>query len=76
MIYISEVSFMFPISFQACFDFARIVATVIDVDIVPVEEIIKSISCILEQDDKEVSIFRYMICMKFFLLLLSYSFCN
>ncbi|XP_039135080.1 serine/threonine-protein kinase ATR isoform X2 [Dioscorea cayenensis subsp. rotundata] len=43
---------------MACFDFARIVATVIDVDVVPVEEIIKSISCISEQDDKEVSIFR------------------
>lgn len=67
---------MFPISCQACFDFAQIVATVIDVDVVPVEEIIKSISCISEQDDKEVSIFRYIIFLTFLLWSLSYSFCN
>ncbi|KAJ0966927.1 hypothetical protein J5N97_023844 [Dioscorea zingiberensis] len=43
---------------MACFDFARIVATVIDVDIVPVEKIIQSMSCILEEDDKDFATFR------------------
>lgn len=44
---------------QACFDFARLAATVIDADIIPVENIIRSITCILGQDDKELVAVRY-----------------
>ncbi|KAL6873568.1 hypothetical protein ACP4OV_013650 [Aristida adscensionis] len=35
---------------MVCFDFARIVATVMTVDILPMENIIRSISCILSED--------------------------
>uniref|UniRef100_J3MHR6 Serine/threonine-protein kinase ATR n=1 Tax=Oryza brachyantha TaxID=4533 RepID=J3MHR6_ORYBR len=40
---------------KVCFDFARIVATVINVEILPVENIIRSITCILSQDVSELS---------------------
>ncbi|CAL9149410.1 serine/threonine-protein kinase ATR isoform X2 [Musa acuminata AAA Group] len=43
---------------MACFDFARLAATVIDADIIPVENIIRSIACILGQDGKEFVAFR------------------
>nr|XP_019711022.1 serine/threonine-protein kinase ATR isoform X1 [Elaeis guineensis] len=42
----------------ACFDFVRIIATVIDAEILPVENIIRSIACILGQDEKELMFFR------------------
>ncbi|KAK3131306.1 hypothetical protein QOZ80_6BG0504770 [Eleusine coracana subsp. coracana] len=43
---------------KVCFDFARIVATVMTVDILPVEDIIRSITCILSQDVTRHSDFR------------------
>ncbi|WOK94665.1 serine/threonine-protein kinase ATR isoform X1 [Canna indica] len=43
---------------MACFDFARIAATVIDADIVPVENIIRSMTCILGQEENEFMVFR------------------
>lgn len=46
---------------QVCFDFARIVATVITVEILPVENIIRSIMCILSQDVNGLSDIRYAV---------------
>jgi serine/threonine-protein kinase ATR len=46
---------------QVCYDFVRIVATVMTVDILPVQDIIRSITCILSQDVTELSDFRYTI---------------
>ncbi|XP_072968879.1 serine/threonine-protein kinase ATR [Typha angustifolia] len=43
---------------MACFDFARITATLIDADMLPIENIIRSIACILEQHNEETSDFR------------------
>uniref|UniRef100_A0A0D9WU94 Serine/threonine-protein kinase ATR n=1 Tax=Leersia perrieri TaxID=77586 RepID=A0A0D9WU94_9ORYZ len=43
---------------KVCFDFARIVATVFTVEILPVENIIRSITCILSQDVNEISDIR------------------
>uniref|UniRef100_A0A0D3GKZ8 Serine/threonine-protein kinase ATR n=1 Tax=Oryza barthii TaxID=65489 RepID=A0A0D3GKZ8_9ORYZ len=43
---------------KVCFDFARIVATVITVEILPVENIIRSIMCILSQDVNGLSDIR------------------
>lgn len=43
---------------MACFDFARIMTTVIDAEIVPAERMIRSIACILGQDEKELATFR------------------
>lgn len=44
---------------QVCFDFARIVATVMTAEILPVENIVRSIACILRQDVTELSDIRY-----------------
>lgn len=44
---------------QVCFDFARIVATVMTAEILPIENIIRSITCILSQDVTELSAIRY-----------------
>ncbi|ONK66743.1 uncharacterized protein A4U43_C06F11490 [Asparagus officinalis] len=43
---------------MACYDFARITTTIIDEEIIPVENTIRSITCILEHNDKETAIFR------------------
>ncbi|TVU07548.1 hypothetical protein EJB05_40909, partial [Eragrostis curvula] len=43
---------------KVCFDFARIVATVMTVDILPVADLIRSITCILSQDVTGLSDFR------------------
>ncbi|XP_024312541.1 serine/threonine-protein kinase ATR [Brachypodium distachyon] len=43
---------------KVCFDFARIVATVMKVEILPMETIIRSITCILNQDVDDLSMFR------------------
>ena len=43
---------------QVCFDFARIVATVMTDEILPLENIIRSITCILGQDVAELSDIR------------------
>ncbi|KAL6603454.1 hypothetical protein ACP70R_043815 [Stipagrostis hirtigluma subsp. patula] len=43
---------------KVCFDFARIVATVMTVDILPMENIIRSITCILSQDVSGISDIR------------------
>lgn len=51
---------------MACFEFASIVTTVIDAEIVPAENMIRSIACILGQDEKELAGFRntaYDSCM-------------
>lgn len=46
---------------QACFDFARITTTVIDADIIPVENVIRSIACILCLDENKSMAFRYVV---------------
>lgn len=46
---------------QACFDFARITTTVIDADIIPVENVIRSIACILCLDENKSMAFRYAV---------------
>lgn len=63
---LSSFSFLFliyltsPLLFeQACYDFARITTTIIDEEIIPVENTIRSITCILEHNDKETTVFRY-----------------
>ncbi|KAJ3693956.1 hypothetical protein LUZ60_009436 [Juncus effusus] len=43
---------------MACFDFARIVAMIVDIDIIPVESMICSIACILGQDKMDLANFR------------------
>ncbi|KAF6176279.1 hypothetical protein GIB67_023570 [Kingdonia uniflora] len=43
---------------MACFDFARIAATIIDAEIIPSEKLIRSISSILGSVETESSIFR------------------
>ncbi|CAL5040806.1 unnamed protein product [Urochloa decumbens] len=43
---------------KVCFDFARIVATVMTAEILPIENIIRSITCILSQDVTELSDIR------------------
>ncbi|KAJ4806265.1 Serine/threonine-protein kinase ATR [Rhynchospora pubera] len=43
---------------MACFDFARITATIVDVDMVPTEKIILSIVCILWQEKNSHPYFR------------------
>lgn len=52
---------------QVCFDFARIVATVMTVEILPIESIIRSMMCVLSQDVNELSDIRYALVI--FLLL-------
>lgn len=63
----SWCGFIFPFDFiklllseQACYDFARIITTVLDDEIVPVKNIIRSMACILAEDDKEFAVFRYI----------------
>ncbi|KAJ4962511.1 hypothetical protein NE237_022450 [Protea cynaroides] len=46
---------------MACFDFARITTLVMDAEIVPSENFIRSISSILSEDDRELSAFRSMV---------------
>ncbi|KAJ6365384.1 hypothetical protein OIU76_030204 [Salix suchowensis] len=46
---------------MACFDFARIVASVIDHDIVPHENMIRSIAAILSEDKEGPFLFRNMV---------------
>ncbi|OVA08868.1 Phosphatidylinositol 3-/4-kinase [Macleaya cordata] len=46
---------------MACFDFARITATVIDAEIVPTENLIRSISSMLDHNEKEHPTFRNTI---------------
>ncbi|XP_042464961.1 serine/threonine-protein kinase ATR-like isoform X2 [Zingiber officinale] len=51
---------------MACFDFARITTTVIDADVIPVENVIRSIACILSLDENKSVTFRnttYDSCM-------------
>ncbi|KAF8405476.1 hypothetical protein HHK36_010382 [Tetracentron sinense] len=43
---------------MACFDFARITTAIMDAKIVPSENFIRSISCILSEDEKELPMFR------------------
>jgi len=49
---------VFDLLSQVCFDFARIVATVMTAEILPLENIIRSITCILGQDVAELSDIR------------------
>lgn len=44
---------MVDVSWKACFDFARITATVVDAEIVPSENLIRTISCTISQNEKE-----------------------
>lgn len=46
---------------QACFDFVRITMSVIDAEIIPVENFIRSIVCILQHDEEEHAAFRYYL---------------
>lgn len=46
---------------EACFDFARIIGSVISLDIVPYENVIHSISAILNEDEEGVPIFRNIV---------------
>ncbi|XP_058191614.1 serine/threonine-protein kinase ATR isoform X3 [Rhododendron vialii] len=43
---------------MACFDFARIIGTVVDFEIVPTEKLIHSISTILSEDEEGLPVFR------------------
>ncbi|XP_030522795.1 serine/threonine-protein kinase ATR isoform X2 [Rhodamnia argentea] len=43
---------------QACFDFARIIGSAVNYDIVPYESLIQSISAILSEDKDGLSVFR------------------
>ena len=58
---------------QVCFDFARIVATVMTVEILPTETIIRSITSILSQDVNELSSIRYALAVSFSSSLDSYT---
>jgi len=49
---------VFDLLSHVCFDFARIVATVMTAEILPLENIIRSITCILGQDVAELSDIR------------------
>ena len=44
---------------KACFDFARIVGTVVDFEIIPSEKLIQSIAVILSEDEEGLPVFRY-----------------
>lgn len=52
------------IFFKACFDFARIIGSVIDGDIVPHQKLIESIAAILSEDKEGLPVFRYMLSLK------------
>lgn len=43
---------------MACFDFARIIVTVLDYEIIPSEKLIRSISAILSEDEEGLPVFR------------------
>ncbi|XP_042464965.1 serine/threonine-protein kinase ATR-like isoform X2 [Zingiber officinale] len=61
---------------MACFDFARITTEVIDANIIPVENVIRSIACILCLDESKSMTFRntiYDSCMGACLHLLHFS---
>ena len=45
---------------KACFDFARIIGTVMDYDVVPSEKLIQLISAILSEDEEGLPVFRYI----------------
>lgn len=45
---------------KACFDFARIVGTVVDFEVVPTEKLIHSITTILSEDKEGLPVFRYI----------------
>lgn len=45
---------------KACFDFTRIIGTVVDFEIVPTEKLIHSISTILSEDEEGLPVFRYI----------------
>ncbi|KAI0514246.1 hypothetical protein KFK09_010281 [Dendrobium nobile] len=45
----------------ACFDFVRITMSVVDADIIPVENFIRSIVCVLQHDEKEHAVFRNIV---------------
>ncbi|GMP37405.1 hypothetical protein CsSME_00009102 [Camellia sinensis var. sinensis] len=45
---------------MACFDFARIIGTVVDYEIVPSEKLIQLISTILSEDVEGLPVFRYI----------------
>lgn len=45
---------------KACFDFARIVGTVVNFEVVPTEKLIHSISTILSEDKEGLPVFRYI----------------
>lgn len=49
------------ILWKACFDFARVVTSVIDHDIVPHENMIRSIAAILSEDNEGPFLFRYVL---------------
>lgn len=65
------ISLNFVLFEQACYDFACIITTVIDDEIIPLENIIRSIACILGQDDsKEFAVFRYTSFVQLLVVLL------
>ncbi|XP_020579052.1 serine/threonine-protein kinase ATR [Phalaenopsis equestris] len=45
----------------ACFEFVRITMSVVDADIIPVENFIRSIVCILQHDEEEHAVFRNLV---------------
>lgn len=49
------------ILWKACFDFARIIGSVIDYDTVPHENMIRSIAAILSEDKEGLPLFRYAL---------------
>lgn len=49
------------ILWKACFDFACVVTSVIDHDIVPHENMIRSIAAILSEDNEGPFLFRYVL---------------
>lgn len=53
------------ILWKACFDFARIMGSVINYDILSHQNLIQSISTILNEDKEGLPVFRYVLrCLK------------